>query len=236
MAIHEDDMRSLRASGLTPEIINERGYFSADMEATDITPKLAELGAKWSRSMRESLVIPMYGPKGDLVSAQIRLREIPEGTEKPFRYLTPRGMGHRLDVHPRNVSRIPDVSQRLWITEGVKKGDALTVHGEVAISLAGIFTWRNKLGTLGDWEDVPLRNREVIVCFDSDAREKRSISQAMERLGKWLKSKGAKVLYLVTPEIPGLDKTGADDFLVNGGTIADLLNAATDHPPVTVIS
>jgi len=237
VGIHPKDLASLRASGLTDEVIAERGYYSADQGASEITPKLASLGVKWASRTREALVIPMYGPKGDLVSAQIRLRELPPiNGKKPLRYLNASGMPQKLDVHPRNVSRISDVSSRLWITEGVKKGDALTVHGEVAISLAGIYTWRNKMGTLGDWEDVPLRGRQVIVCFDSDAHEKRDVLLAMKRLGRWLTSKGARTYYLITPEVEGLDKTGADDFLARGGTISDLIAKATDSEPVTTTS
>ena len=236
VGIHPKDLASLRASGLTDEIIKERGYFSADVATSELTPKLAELGIKWSTRSREVLVIPMYGPKGDLVSAQIRLRELPTNGKKSLRYLNASGMPQKLDVHPRNVSRIQDVSKRLWVTEGVKKGDALTVHGEVAISLAGVFTWRNKLGTLGDWEDVPLRGRDVIVCFDSDASEKRHVLLAMKRLGRWLTSKGARTYYLITPEVEGLSKAGADDFLAHGGTISDLIAKATDSEPVTTTS
>src|SRR5690606_8595895 len=236
VGIHPKDLARLRASGLTDEIIKERGYFSADVATSELTPKLAELGIKWSTRSREVLVIPMYGPKGDLVSAQIRLRELPTNGKRSLRYLNASGMPQKLDVHPRNVSRIQDVSKRLWVTEGVKKGDALTVHGEVAISLAGVFTWRNKLGTLGDWEDVPLRGRDVIVCFDSDASEKRHVLLAMKRLGRWLTSKGARTYYLITPEVEGLSKAGADDFLAHGGTISDLIAKATDSEPVTTTS
>lgn len=238
MGIHPKDLASLKDSGLTDEVISERGYFSADKGASEITPKLAELGIKWNVRTRDLLVIPMYGPKGDLVSAQIRLRELPTAVDgkKPLRYKNATGMPQKIDVHPRNVDRIQDVSSRLWITEGVKKGDALTSQGEVVISLAGIFTWRNKLGTLGDWEDVPLRERDVIVCFDSDANEKRDILLAMKRLGRWLVSKGARVYYLIVPEVEGLSKTGADDFLMNGGTVADLIAKATNSEPVTTTS
>lgn len=235
MTIHEDDKKSLKDSALTDEVINERGYFSADMGATDITPKLAELGIKWEgvRKGTPGLIIPMYGPKGDLVSAQFRLRELPVADgKKTLRYKSPSGIPKKLDVHPRNVSRIPNVSVRLWVTEGVKKADALTENGELVISIDGVFAWRNSMGTLGEWEDVPLRGREVIVCFDSDAKDNRAVLSAMMRLGKWLTSKGAKVLYLVTPEIPGLDKTGADDFLASGQTVAELIATATNQPPI----
>ena len=38
----------------------------------------------------------------------------------------------------------------------------------------------------------------------------------MRRLGAWLRTRGAKVRYVVTPDIEGLDKAGVDDFLGRG--------------------
>lgn len=200
--------------------------------------RLAEIGAKWPgvRKGTPGMIIPMYGPTGDLVSAQFRFDELPvrEDGKKALRYLSPKGLPNKLDIHPSNSDRIRDTSVRLWITEGVKKADALTSRGECVVALTGVYNWRKKLGTLGDWEDVPLRGREVIVCFDSDARTKRPVMLAMVRLGRWLTSKGARrVFYLVTPDVEGLEKAGADDYLANGGTVAGLLEAANPDEPVT---
>lgn len=226
----------LRASGIAADVIEERGYFSPTEGTPEIADRLAALKVRFSTGDRDGLVIPMYGPTGELVSAQFRLDTLPAATggKKPLRYLSPVGVPNKLDVHPRNASRVKDPSVRLWITEGVKKADALTSRGECVIALTGVFNWRSKLGTLGEWEDVPLRDREVIVCFDSDASEKRQVLLAMVRLGRWLKSKGAgKVRYLITPTVEGLDKAGADDYLANGGTVAGLLDVATPDEPVT---
>ena len=40
-------------------------------------------------------------------------------------------------------------------------GDALTTAGACAVMLSGVFNWRSTHGTLGDWEDIPLRGRKV---------------------------------------------------------------------------
>ena len=138
-----------------------------------------------------------------------------------------------LDVHPFNKDRVIDPTVQLWITEGIKKGDALTSAGACTVTLSGVFNWRSSLGSLGDWEDVPLNGREVIVCFDADARANANVARAMDRLGKWLVSKGAgRVRYLVVPaDVNGEQVKGADDYLVAGGTLGGLLGAATDRPP-----
>lgn len=229
---------TLEASGITADVIEARGYFSASLGNPETAGRLAEIGAKWPgvRKGTPGMIIPMYGPTGEIVSAQFRFDDPPERADgkKPLRYLSPKGLPNKLDVHPSNTDRIRDTSVRLWITEGVKKADALTARGECVVALTGVYNWRKALGTLGDWEDVPLRGREVIVCFDSDARDKRAVMLAMVRLGRWLKSKGArKVVYLVTPTVEGQEKTGADDYLADGGTVAGLLGVATTDEPVT---
>jgi putative DNA primase/helicase len=137
-----------------------------------------------------------------------------------------------LDVHPFNVSKIVDPSVPLWITEGVKKGDALTSAGQCAISLSGVFNWRSRYLTLGEWEDVLLRGRQVLICFDSDAATNRNVASAMLRLRNFLHSRGADVRYIVTPEVDGLGgKTGVDDYLAHCGSVDELLNVASKQPP-----
>jgi hypothetical protein len=133
-------------------------------------------------------------------------------------------LASRLDIHPRNVSAIADPTVELWAGEGVKKGDSLTSRGICAVSLNGVYGWRSTLGTLGDWEDVPLRGRTVTICFDADARHNSNVLRAMVRFGRWLKSKGAaKVWYLIVPaEVNGKPTKGVDDYFAAGGTLAEL--------------
>jgi putative DNA primase/helicase len=123
--------------------------------------------------------------------------------------------------------------RRLWITDGVKKADSLTSRGACVISFTGVFNWRSQLGTLGDWEDVLLKSRNVVICFDADARTNPNALRAMVRLGRWLKSRDTKkVWYLTVPaEINGKPVKGADDFLAGGGTLEELKAARTTTEP-----
>ena len=147
----------------------------------------------------------MYGPTGQRVSCQWKPRRpVPNRDGKPMKYASPKGQGSRLDVHPRNRAAIADPAIPLWITEGIKKADALTAAGLCVVALTGVFNWRGTLGTLGDWEDVPLTNRDVTVCFDADAHTNPNVLRAMGRLGRWLKSKNAKtVTYIIVPKSRG---------------------------------
>ncbi len=190
----------------------------------------------------EGLWIPQYSPRGVMYAGQWKPKNpVPNRDGKRMKYASARGNAVRLDVHPRwsadrgdmMLPAINDVDSRLWITEGVKKADALTSRGEVTIALSGVFNWRNQHGTLGDWEDVRIRGREVIVCFDADAIVKTPVAQAMARLGKWLVHKGAKkVWYCVVPgEANGSAVKGVDDFFAAGGSLKELERAFSPKPP-----
>lgn len=194
--------------------------------------------------MFPGLWIPNYAPDGTLTPGQWKPRNpVPNRDGKKMKYTSARGHASTLDVHPRwsrdpggmELPAIQDVTKRLWITEGVKKADSLTSRGEVTIALSGVFNWRNTHGTLGAWEDVRLRGREIIVCFDADTVAKPQIAQAMQRLGKWLQHKGAKkVHYLVVPsEVEGnpVGVKGVDDFFAAGGNVKMLEREFKAKPP-----
>ena len=79
----------------------------------------------------------------------IQARDPDDDQGEAVKYLSPKGQPSHLDVHPRNLHRIRDISESLWITEGLKKGDALTSRGCCVVVLTGVFNWRSKYGTLG---------------------------------------------------------------------------------------
>jgi P4 family phage/plasmid primase-like protien len=231
----------LGESAVDPAVVAERGYRTIGRPtANDERPReeLRRLGIPtWSTSENRffpGLLIPLYRPGGERISAQWKPRvPVPNRDGKPMKYASAKGRPSVLDVHPRNRDRIIDPTVPLWITEGVKKADALTSRGACVVALSGVFNWRSPLGTLGDWEDVTLRGRQVIVCFDADARHNPNVMRAMQRLGKWLKSKQAKtVLYLIVPgDVNGKPVKGADDFFAAGGTLDQLRAAATTTAP-----
>jgi hypothetical protein len=187
----------------------------------------------------------MYGPTGRVVSCQWKPRTPIAHNGKPQKYASPRGKESRLDVHPRwtrlrhgvdpgqPVMDIQDPKVELWITERVKKADSLTSRGCCTIALTGVYNWRSHHGTLGDWEDVYLKGRTVVICYDSDALHKRDVLLAMLRISRWLRSKGvAKVVYLITPrQYNGVETKGADDYFAAGGTLEQLREAGTTITP-----
>lgn len=183
-------------SRIAPEIVSERGYQTARHRS-----ELPDAFKNYQRRA-PALVAPTYSPDRETTGCQIRPdnpRKDKKG--KPIKYETAGGSRCILDVHPRNMDKIRDASIPLWITEGVKKGDALTSHGECAISLTGVWNWQRDGKLLPCWDHVALSNRLVYVAFDSDAMEKENVKLALERLVYALENRGADVRVVYLPEV-----------------------------------
>jgi P4 family phage/plasmid primase-like protien len=239
--LYPEHRKELEASVISPEIATARGYRSVDRPtSSDDRPRqeLKRLGIpNWATEENRffpGLLIPLYRPTGERISAMWKPRVPARAKDgKAMKYASVKGRASVLDVHPANRDRIVDITVPLWVTEGVKKADALTSQGLCVVALSGVYNWRSTMGSLGDWEDIPLRGRHVVICFDADARTNPNVLRAMVRFGRWLKSKGVKqTLYLIVPEaIDGTTVKGADDFLAAGGTLDQLRDAATTEEP-----
>ena len=237
LAHHREELA--RGSAISADVIDGRGYHSVLRSATDLRHQTMLKNNRiskgiWNEPSRcPGILLPLYTVLGERRAAMYK-PDNPRSNEKgkPRKYEAPFGVPAVLDVHPCNVDRVADLDVDLWVTEGVKKGDALTSAGECAISLAGVWNWRNADGPLGDWEHVPLRGRKVHVCFDSDVVTKPQVAGAAKRLAQYLRSKGSKVDFVIPPAIDGdPGKVGVDDYLAAGGTIGALLAGATMRLP-----
>lgn len=253
----------LTDSAIDPEVAMERGYLSLMRPKGEGNYDNSPAPGKNSRQFLQSLGFPGWAIKEDyffpglwIPGWDVRGQRVP-GQWKPnnpvpnkdgrrMKYASARGRAAYLDVHPRwtrdpdpdgrDVAAVPaikNVNIPLYHTEGIKKADALTSRGICTVALSGVFNWRNEHGALGDWEDVRIKGREHVICFDADTTEKLPVQQAMIRFGRWLKSKGAaKVEYLVVPAmVNGIAVKGVDDYFAAGGTITELERAITDKPP-----
>lgn len=231
----------LEDSAISADVAAARGYRTLTGTPAE-RDELAALGFKGFVYDRDdaypALLVPMHNARGEQVGAQLkpatpRERRKTNGERVPIKYESPSGAPLVVDVPAFTRTALTNLDTPLWVTEGMKKTDALVSHGLAALGLTGVFNWRSKLGTLGDWEDIPLRDRVVVLCFDADALVNRNVQLAMGRLGAWLKSRGAsKVHYVVTPGAVGdTEVKGVDDFFAAGGTVAQLAEAESDAPP-----
>jgi len=203
----------LQASGISDEVIRERGY-----ESVLGKKQLADLGFSYAQQRTPGILIPLHGTDSSPAGYQYRPDNPRMKDGKPIKYETPTGGNIRVDVPPRCRLGLTDPSIDLWFTEGIKKGDALASHGLCAADLIGVwgFKGKNPLGgtkLLADFDGIALKGRRVIIAYDSDVSTKPEVRQAIERLGEHLRRKGASLYNVRLPQ-NGAAKVGVDDFLL----------------------
>ncbi len=216
-------------SGIRPEVIRERGYRS-------IPPGQArEYGFAPSQCLG-GLLIPVWTPDGTNPLSILRPDQPREGKGgKILKYEMPRGQSVRLDCPPRCRAALADPNALLWITEGVKKGDALASRGLCAIALLGVWNFKgaNEKGgvtLLADFDYIALNGRQVNIVFDSDVMTKPQVRGALDRLTEHLQRKGAHVAAVYLPQKDGA-KMGVDDYLLTH-SVADLEALVESPRPV----
>ena len=229
--LHDHHRKMLEVeSGISPDIIAARGYRTITTKA-----ELERLGFGRGQRIVPALVIPIFSPTGEVVLHQARPDEPRRNNKgKTVKYETPTGAQMHLDVPPASRPKLGDPKVPLFITEGVKKGDALASHKLCTVALNGVWNWRgtNEDGgktALPEWEDVDLKGRDVFIVFDSDVMEKEAVHKALVRLKAFLELRGAKVKLIYLPYGEGAVKQGVDDYLVAGHDVNDLLTLATNE-------
>jgi hypothetical protein len=183
-----------RESGISGPIITGRGYWTA-------TRRSQLKGLKDYQRRVPALVMPTYSPDGITTSLQLRPDRPRTRGGKAIKYETPADSLCILDVHPSMHARAHEISEPLWITEGIKKGDALASRGCCAISLTGVWNWQRGGEMLPCWEHVALGGRAVFLAFDSDMMVKPEVQLALERLAVALEGRGAAVNVVYLPEV-----------------------------------
>lgn len=228
------------SSAIDPEVAAARGYRTL-RDTPEARAELEEAGFSRQQIREDSfplLLVPMQGMDGGVRGWQIkpakpRERTKEDGTRVPIKYETPFKAPIVIDIPSFTRDALQTEGTPLWVTEGMKKTDSLVTRGLAAVGLTGVFNWRNKQGVLGDWEEVPIKGRPVVLCFDADAAGNRNVQMAMSRAGAWFRSRGAsKVHYVVVPgQVEGVETKGVDDFFAAGGTLEALHAAATQTAP-----
>lgn len=217
---HFDD--HINGSGICFEVAKERGY-----RTILGVNELKMMGFSTSQMRTPGLLLPVHTPDGKQPFCQYRPdnpRQSAQGKAK--KYETPADIGMRIDVPPRCRESLKNPDTRLWVTEGIKKGDALASRGETVIALLGVWNFKGKNefgGTtlLADLDYIAWDNRKVSIVFDSDIIYKSHVRLALMRLTEHLKRKGAIVFHVYLPK-EGNIKVGVDDYLLNH-TIEELL-------------
>lgn len=221
-------------SGIQSEVIRERGYRTI----TD-TKELAAIGFAPKQQRVPGLLLPVYAPDGSLVLHQYRpdfprQKRDRNGVLLPevVKYETPKDASMRLDAPPIIRPKLADPNTPLWITEGIKKGDALASKGFCTVALLGVWNFKGKnefsgVTLLADWDHIALKGRDVRIVFDSDVMQKPEVRKAVERLTEHMQRKGAHVSVVYLPG--GREsKMGVDDYLLTHSV--EELEALVDAP------
>ena len=180
----------LEESGISQKVVGARGYRTVDTKS-----ELKRLGFSERQCNPPGMLIPIYSPTGEIVNYQFRPDQPRIRDGKPVKYETPRGSRMTLDVHPAVREMLGNPLIPLFLTEGVKKGDALVSCDRCAIALLGVWNWRGRNGdggltALSEWEHVALNNgRRVFIIFDSDVTLKPSVHKALTRLKTFLEGR-----------------------------------------------
>jgi hypothetical protein len=214
--------RLLDESAISDEIARERGYYSVE--------KSKELEGMFGPSQRRApgLVIPIMDVYRETVFYQLRPDEPRVKDGRIQKYETPARVKMALDVLPSTQNHIHDPKVTLWLTEGIRKGDALASIGLRAVTLLGVSSWRGKnhedgITALPDWEQIAMNGRKMVITFDSDSFQNPNVHRATERFGRWLESRGANLHFVYLPHAEDGSKQGVDDFLA-ANSREDLLN------------
>jgi hypothetical protein len=204
-------------SGIAPEVIIERGYRS--IVPPEGYSALKPHGFTRPQANLPGLLMPLWTTDGQNGLAQYRPDQPRLGKDgKPIKYETPKNAGVRVDCPPRCQPMLADPSMALWVTEGLKKGDALASYGLCAIALLGVWNFKGKNpfgGTtvLADFDHIALKGRNVRIVFDNDVMTKPQVQKALQRLTEHLQRKGAHVTAVYLPQAGGR-KIGVDNFLL----------------------
>ncbi len=181
-------------SRIGPEVIEARGYWTAEtVEELEADP-----GIKPNQYFAPALVLPIYGVDGEYRYSRVR----PDDPPPPplGKYLQPANTPNVLDVPRTVLKKVLETNQPLAITEGEKKADHLASLGYAVVCLFGVWNWSSKTeeGTpyemqllLPDFDDIPLRNRNVSILFDCDLTINTNIQLAAFRLAQKLRERGA---------------------------------------------
>lgn len=214
-------------SGISADVIKARGYFTATTKT-----RLRDLGFSSSQQRVPALVIPVHDVHGALANYQIRPDDPRVIKGRTCKYEMPLGSKMVLDVPPSVRQYIGDAAKPLFLTEGLKKADAIASRDYCVIGLIGVWNFRgtNDAGgkvVLADFESVALNDRQTTIVFDSDVMTNRHVYQALVRLKAFLESRQAKVSLVYLPATDGGGKQGVDDFLVANHSINDVFALAT---------
>ncbi len=168
---HLDD---LRRSGLTDETIRRWGCYSIEADQNWVMSRLGFPHLTPPALALPVLTLDLTEPNRNFCIIKPDRRRS-DNRGRPVKYESPKNFANRLHLPLSVRDKISDASVPLVISEGQKKGEAAGQRGICAIALFGVNNWLSRVGEssfpIGDFDSIPLKDRRVILCFDSDAAD-----------------------------------------------------------------
>ena len=215
------------------------------------TDEARELGIRYSGDL-SGIVYPRPDPLTGFCRGY-RLRrdhpDVDESGEPVAKYLSSYGDRQHLFFPPGSLPLLDNVAVPVVFVEAEKSllaiwAGASRLEREVLpIALGGCWGYRGRVGIesdangarvpvkgpVPDLDRVTLRDRNVVVCFDTNAATNPTVQRARRGLAVELAKRGARVLITELPPEDGID--GPDDFIGRHGDRAlfDLLDTATPY-------
>jgi hypothetical protein len=227
----------VEGSGIDPQVLAERGVRSIKKGRRG--QGLPSTYSRRQRARGNGMLFTVHRPNGETATIfrpdELDPKNPGHRYEQPPKFLG--GSGNVLDMHPSLHQMVMDASVPVVFTEGIKKADSMTSAARregidiVPVAISGVWNWLSEGEAIPDMFDVPVEGRRVLIAFDSDMLRKPEVMMAAERLAEHLRQRGADVEVVYLEDQADGSKTGADDFLVNGGTLAELLALARPYEP-----
>ena len=221
-------------SGIDPGVARERGVRTIG--------RGRELPDGFSRRQRRrggGLLFTVHRPSGETSHSYRPDAPDPENPghryEQPCKHLG--APGNVLDVHPSVRNLIDDRSVPVIFVEGIKKADSILSAARregvrvLVVAVTGVWNWMADGEAIADMFDIPVEGRRVTICFDSDMLRNPSVQDAARRISEHLLGREAEVFITYLRDQDDGSKTGADDFLASGGTLAELRMLTRRYDP-----
>jgi hypothetical protein len=197
----------LEESSISPEIVAERGYYTARSRSEDGETTSYQLRPDKPRKNGPKYISP--AGVSPVVDVHSRMHEEARHGDGPL-FIT-EGAKTGDAATSRGLCTVVLAGVWMWCVPKVKP-----------YQLKSCF------------DHIRLQGREVFVAFDSDCMTKPGVQDALAALVAALEDRGAVVKVIYLPDAADGKKQGMDDYLASGGTVKEMFMLARKFSPADI--
>jgi Domain of unknown function (DUF3854) len=191
--LNQSHLRLLQESAVSAEVRRARGYQTITTRSA-----LKGYGFSLNQCRPPALLIPIFDPRGRLVSYQIRPDQPRIDCQAgALNYEICPGRQSAIDVPPPSSGLLSDPGVPLYVTDEVIKADSAASHGLCCIALVSS-SWlsdehQGSYLNSDEWESIALDGRTVRLIYDADSTDRAPMQDAFMHLRKFFWSRNARV-------------------------------------------